>query len=381
MSNTVNDLFNPTGAVVTTPRNTDLYKVSFKDGKNGVYNSVIRFIPFYLNPSKNIMQKYTSWVKNPITQKGMYVDDPRAVGQPSPVVELFFELKKTGIAAYQDYGKNYLSSKLNYASLVQIIKDDQHPELEGQIKVFVFGKTIWEKLHLEEFPQIPGQVGINPFDPFRGRYFAISCTNKSNFNNFDNSQFFDNKDAQGNILPSGIWYINPETGRMDVARDGMNRQYLVDYLAKNSPDLSKYDFQPWSDEQTQHVNETCAIIRNYMATGQLQSVAAGTAQGAMSVLGGTPQPAAVFPGATTQPSPVPVAPVAQPTAQATTVPQPVIPQPSTGVFVPFQHSVPAMGTSPVTPPVVTPITAAPAAEAPVNTAAAGINMDDILNQL
>ena len=120
MSNTVNDLFNPIGAVVTTPRNTDLYKVSFKDGKNGVYNSVIRFIPFYLNPSKNIMQKYTSWVKNPITQKGMYVDDPRAVGQPSPVVELFFELKKTGIAAYQDYGKNYLSSKLNYASLVQV---------------------------------------------------------------------------------------------------------------------------------------------------------------------------------------------------------------------------------------------------------------------
>lgn len=376
MSNTVNDLFNPTGAVVTAPRNTDLYKVSYKDGKNGFYNSVVRFIPFYLNPSKNIMQKYTSWVKNPLTQKGMYVDDPRAVGQPSPVVELFFELKKTGIQAYMDYGKQYLSSKLNYSSLVQIIKDEHHPELEGQIKVFVFGKTIWEKLHYEEFPQIPGQTGVNPFDPFRGRYFAINCSKNGEFNNFDNSQFFDNKDAQGNILPSGIWYMNPETGKMDIARDGMNRQYLVDYLAANSPDLNMYDFQPWNDDQVKHVNEVCMIIRNYMSTGQLQPVANGTAQAAMGVLGGTPQSATIFPGATTQPSAVPVAPSAPVAAPAA---QPVVPQPSVGGFVPPQPSAPAVGTSPVAAPVVTP--AVPVAEQPQNTAAAGINMNDILNQL
>lgn len=377
MSNTVNDLFNPTGAVVTTPRNTDLYKVSYKDGKNGVYNSVVRFIPFYLNPSKNIMQKYTSWVKNPLTQKGMYVDDPRAVGQPSPVVELFFELKKTGIQTYIDYGKNYLSSKLNYSSLVQIIKDDQHPELEGQIKVFVFGKTIWEKLHYEEFPQIPGQTGVNPFDPFRGRYFAISCSKNGDFNNFDNSQFFDNKDAAGNILPSGIWYLNPDTGKMDVARDGMNRQHLVDYLSANSPDLSKYDFQPWNEEQTKHVNETCSIIRNYMATGQLQNPAAGTAQAAMGVLAGAPQSATIFPGATTQPSPVPVTPAAPSVPAA-----PIVPQPSAGGFVPTQPSAPApnVRTTTVTAPIVTPSAPAPASQ-PQNTAAAGINMDDILNQL
>lgn len=370
--NTLNDLFNPTGATVDAPKNTDIYKVSYKDSKSGVYNSVIRFIPFYANPQKSIMKKYTSWVKNPLTQKGMYIDDPRCVGQSSPVVELFFELKKTGIATYVDYAKNYLSSKMSCASLVQIIKDEQHPELEGQIKVFVYGKTIWDKLYYEEFPQIPGQVGTNPFDPFRGRYFAISCCKNAEFNNFDNSQFFDNKDAQGNILPSGIWYLNPETQKMDVAADGMNRQYLVDYLTANSPDLNKYDFQPWSEEQTKHASETCAIIRNFMTTGQLQNPNATTAQTAMGVLQGAPSQSPVsFPGATVQP--VAQTPAAQP---AHAMPAP---QPTTGGFVPVQPSAPVMGTSPMMPPSVTP--SAAVHNEPVNTAAAGVNMDDILNQL
>ncbi len=411
MSNTVNDLFNPTGAVETTQRNTDIYKVSFKDGKNGVYNSVIRFIPFYANPAKNIMKKYTSWVKNPITQKGMYVDDAREVGHPSPAVELYFELNNTKIASYQDLAKNYLSSKLNYASLVQIIKDEQHPELEGKIKVFVFGKTIWEKLHLEEFPQIPGQTGINPFHPFYGRYFAISCTNKSNYNNFDNSQFFDNKDPQGNILPSGIWYLNPDTGQMAVASDGMNPQHLVDYLSTNSPDLSKYGFQAWTDEQTKHVNETCAIIRNFMSTGQFQSVAQGTSQVAMGVLGGTPQPSAIFPGATVPPTPATAPAVPQMAVPQAPVAQPAIPHPTTGFvpgqpttgfvpgqpsaqpaagfvpgqpttgFVPGQPAAPSVGASPVTPPVVAPSVPAPQASAPASSAVAGVNVDDILKQL
>lgn len=423
-NNTINDLFNPTGAVETEQKNTDVYKVSFKDGANKIYTSVIRFIPWHANPSKNIMKKYTSWVKNPMTQKGMYVDDPREIGQPSPVVDLFFELKNTKIPTYEDYAKNYLSSKLNYSALVQIINDPQHPNLNGQIKVFTFGKTIWEKLHQEEFPVVPGQVGINPFDPFRGRYFSIYCTEKSGYNNFDNSQFFDNKDVNGNTLPSGIWYVNPETGQMEYAQDGMNRQYLVDYLVKNSPDLSKYDFQPWNDSQTQHVNEVCTMIRNFMSTGRLESPNTSVQQNAMNVLQTPTQQPVVFPGASYQPTPAPAAqpsPVpnppmggfapmpqvpatpAAPMAQAPAAPvapaapavpmtpaapsapmaqapaAPVQPQSPVGGFVPTPPPAAPTATTTVTPPQVTP--AAQAAQPVVNTAAAGINMDDILNQL
>lgn len=416
MSNTtINDLFHPKGASEPEQKNSDVYKVSYKDNPNKVYTAVIRFIPWHANPSKNIMEKYTSWVKNPMTQKGMYVDDLKKLGQPSPVVDLFFELKNTKIPTYEDYAKNYLSSKFNCSALVQIINDPQHPELNGQIKVFTFGKTIREKLYQEEFPIVPGQVGINPFDPFYGRYFSIYCTEKSGYNNFDNSQFFDNKDAAGNKLPSGIWYLNPETGNMECAQDGMNRQYLVDYLVKNSPDLSKYDVQPWSDAQTNHVNEVCTMIRNFLVTGRLESPTNGVQQAAMNALqtpSPSPQPV-VFPGAAYQPTPaqpamqpspvvtppvggfvpssqpvpatpmqpqapmaqpVPVVPPVQPVQAAPSAP--VQPQSPLGGFVP--NPAPQQPVTTVTPPQVTPQSPA---QPEMNTAVAGINMDDILGQL
>jgi hypothetical protein len=87
-----NKLFSPVGATKEEKTNTEQYKVSFKEGKNGVYRSVIRFIPNFADPSKSTMIKSVSWVKNPITQKGMYVDDPRSVGQPSPVTDMYFNL-------------------------------------------------------------------------------------------------------------------------------------------------------------------------------------------------------------------------------------------------------------------------------------------------
>ena len=94
------DLFSPIGVKKEEKQNTEQYKVSFKDGKNGVYRSVIRFIPNYADPSRCTMIKSVYWVKNPITQKGMYVDDPRSVGQHSPVAEMYSNLYNTKIATY-----------------------------------------------------------------------------------------------------------------------------------------------------------------------------------------------------------------------------------------------------------------------------------------
>ena len=206
------NLFNMGNSVVEAPqaiRNAEEYKVSFKEGKGGIYESVIRFVPWYQDPEKNIISKTTNYVKNPLTGQGMYLDDPKTVGQPSPVIDMFFKFYNSGNAAFQDFGKKHLSSKPVYAALVQIIKDDQHPDLVGKIKVFKFGKKLWDKLYAEEHPAM-GQ-GINPFHPIYGRYFYLKCTSQSGFNNFDQSYFFDNKNAQNQIHPMGVWYMNPAT--------------------------------------------------------------------------------------------------------------------------------------------------------------------------
>ena len=339
MANTdLSKLFNPQAAVVESPqavRNTDEYKVSFKDGKGGIYESIIRFVPWYADPDKSIIAKTVSYVKNPITQQGIYVDDPRTVGSFSPIIDMFFKFYNSGNAVFQDFGKKHLSSKTQYAALVQIIKDDQHPDLVGKIKVFKFGQKLYDKINAEMHPAM-GQ-GVLPYHPIYGRYFYLKCTSQSGFNNFDQSYFFDNKNAQNQILPMGVWYMNPATGKMDICTEQTDQQVFADYLAANSPDLSRYEYNPWTAEQERHINDALKIMADYMQTGSLQSNLQTLNTPSAPVAGMTVNSAPAFPGAT-MPAPAhtaPVAPAGLPQVPQGAAPSPAVapaPAPSMGAF-------------------------------------------------
>lgn len=303
----LSSLFNPKSTVEEAPRQSnfrnDEYRVSYTGGVGGIYESVIRFVPWYANPEKSIVAKTIAYVKNPITSQGMYVDDPRTVGQFSPVIDMFFKFYNSGNAVFQKLGKECLSSKPQYAALVQIIQDRQHPELVGQIKVFTFGKKIYDKLVAEEHPAM-GQ-GFNPFHPIYGRYFFLKCTSQSGYNNFDQSYFFDNKNNQNQILPMGIWYKDPTTGNLEIVNENTNQQLVADYLAANSPDLERYDYKPWTADQEKHVNDVIKIMADYLQSGAVSSnlAAVNTSESAMNMQVNS---APVFPGATIQPAQQPV---------------------------------------------------------------------------
>ena len=317
MSNNFQSLFNPKTIEAPSVANTDEYVVNYKEGKNGIYKSIVRFIPYYANPDKNIMQKNTTYVVNPISGRGIVVDDPRTVGQFSPCTDMFFKFYNTKIEAFVNYGKQTFSGRVQYASLVQIIQDEQHPELVGQIKVFKYGSKIWDKIYAEEHPQI-GQ-GINPFHPIYGRYFCITCVEKSGFKNYDQSCFLDNKNASGQNV-NGMWFKNPNTNQFEVVTENTDQQLVFDYLAANSPDLGKYDYHPWTTEQEAFVNEVLSISAKYLQTGKLQENLSVVNTTPTPVGGFATNPNPVFPGAAPIPTPVPAEPVAQP--QPSVIPQP-----------------------------------------------------------
>ena len=202
-----------------------------------------------------------------------------------------------------------------------------------------------------------------------------------------------------------MWYIDPANpNQYSIVDENTDPDVLMDYLSKNSPDLSKYDYHDWTEEQTKHVEEVLAIARNFMNTGsmagtQMQTMQAGLqAVNTPHVPGAAPAPAAPtynpapqFPGANT-PAPA-AAPVAQPgtftpapapvASPAPAVQAPVSPvspatAPAAAPVIPGMPAAPAPAVSGVTPPTVTPKTVdAPAAPAPGQ----GMNMDDILKQL
>ena len=245
---------------------------------------------------------------------------------------------------------------------------------------------MYEKLNNEEFPQGAGQQGINPFHPIYGRKFSIVCTNQSGYNNFDQSGFFDERNGN-QILPSGMWYIDPANpSQYSVVDENTDPDVLMEYLKKNSPDLSKYDYHDWTEEQARHVEEVLAIARNFMNTGsmvgtQTQAMQAGlqavnTPSGngmpSMPTYNPTPQ----FPGANMSAQ---VTPAPMPTPAPAPVSFNSTPAPTLAQSAPGMQPTAAPSVTGVTPPVVTPKVAGASYDA--QSTNQGMNMDDILKQL
>lgn len=380
---TVVDLFNPTVSTEDKVKDTEVYSVHYKKAKNGnVYKSVIRFIPWYKDPSNNYTDKYVTYLVNPTNPtSGRYLDNQK---ENCPLSNMYFRLVNTKIAQFEQFAKNTIKSKRQFAALVQIVSDDNQPNLVGQIKVFKFGKTIMDKIKSELNPAMG--TPINPFHPIQGRYFSLVVTEQSGFPNYDQSQFFSVQEG-GYVKPSGMWYINPTTNSLDVVTEQTNQQYVMDYLQKHSPDLSKYDIQPWSEQDQKYASDVLAMCENYITSGgKLTQTPQVVAQQSFATLNNSPVQNPVFPGAVNTtptfpgsvPAPTPAqtpqfapgAPTPTPSSFPVGSPEPV-PMPQFGAPTP----------QPMVQGVEIPTVAPKGAPTGTSVPSMGMNVDDILGEL
>lgn len=258
MSNELDNLeslFNPQVDMGGAPaRASEEYKVSSDKGKGGVYQSVIRFIPYWQNPKNSLQEKWVSWLVDPVTQKGRFVDCPSSVGKPSLLQDMYWKLKKSESVLDQKKA-DIFSRRHNFGSLIQIIKDDNQPDLEGKIMYFSFGKKIWEKIDAELKPIIGDPH--NPFDLLKGKAFALVVTKVSGFNNYDQSKFVNT------VIPL---CIPNETGKLIPISESTDKQMAFDFLKANSPDVTKYAFKEWDTDMKDYVNHVITAV-----TGQVQA--------------------------------------------------------------------------------------------------------------
>src|SRR5690606_12607864 len=113
-------------------------------------------------------------------------DCPSTVGKKSIIADTYWKLKKSPSAADQKLADGFSRKEYFYA-LVQIVRDKQHPEFEGKIKVMRFGATIDNKIKSEMEPDY-GKPCI-PFDLFEGKLFALHITKKGDWNNYELCKF------------------------------------------------------------------------------------------------------------------------------------------------------------------------------------------------
>ena len=126
-------------------KNFERYNPQTKDGEGNVYTAVVRFLPWFKDPNNNERGKRVCWLENLATGDKRYVDCGKEIGQKDVITDLFFKLKKSESAKDQELSKMFKTTQ-KYASLIQVVKDKQHPELEGKIMVWQYGITIHDKI-------------------------------------------------------------------------------------------------------------------------------------------------------------------------------------------------------------------------------------------
>jgi len=109
-------------------------------------------------------------------------------GQACPVCEHNSALWTSGIEANKDVVRKQ-KRKLNYIANVYIVSDPKHPENEGQVKLFKFGKKIFDKITEAMNPQFADEEAINPFDLWKGANFKLKIRKVEGYQNYDKSEF------------------------------------------------------------------------------------------------------------------------------------------------------------------------------------------------
>ena len=117
-----------------------------------------------------------------------------------PISEANTLLWNSGVEADKDIARKR-KRKLSYYANILIVSDSKHPENEGQVKLYRFGKKIFDKITEAMKPEFEDETPINPFDFWEGANFKLKIRKVDGYWNYDKSEFegpsavFDNDEA------------------------------------------------------------------------------------------------------------------------------------------------------------------------------------------
>ena len=111
-----------------------------------------------------------------------------SVNEKCPVCEHNSALWNTGSKENQETVRAQ-KRKLSFISNVYIVKDPAHPENEGKVMLFKYGKKIFDKLNAAMNPEFEDETPLNPFDLWAGANFKLKIRKVEGYSNYDKSEF------------------------------------------------------------------------------------------------------------------------------------------------------------------------------------------------
>ena len=155
--------------------------------KAGNGYAVLRFLPGDADAATPWVRYWDHGFKGPTGQ--WYIEKSlSSIGQPDPVGESNALLWNSGIESNKTIVRER-KRNLRYVANVLIVSDPSNPENEGQVKLFRFGKKIFDKIMDVMQPQFPDEKPVNPFDMWEGADFVLKIRNVEGYRNYDKSEF------------------------------------------------------------------------------------------------------------------------------------------------------------------------------------------------
>ena len=157
--------------------------------KAGNGYAVIRFLPAPAVDGDDGLpwaKVYTHGFQGP---GGWYIENSlTTLNEKDPVSEYNSELWNSGIEANKEIARKQ-KRRLTYISNVLVIEDPKHPENNGQVKLFKYGKKIFDKITEAMNPAFEDEKPINPFDLWAGANFKLKIRKVEGYQNYDKSEF------------------------------------------------------------------------------------------------------------------------------------------------------------------------------------------------
>jgi hypothetical protein len=154
--------------------------------KTGVGSAIIRFLPAPEGEELPWVKMYSHAFQG---NGGWYIENSlTTIGQKDPVSEHNRELWNSGSDKDKETVRKQ-KRKLSYFANIYVIKDPAHPENEGKVFLFKFGKKIFDKILNAMQPEFEDEEPINPFDFWGGANFRLKIRKVEGYWNYDKSEF------------------------------------------------------------------------------------------------------------------------------------------------------------------------------------------------
>jgi hypothetical protein len=155
--------------------------------KAGNGYAVIRFLPAKAGEDLPWVRYWDHGFKGPT---GLwYIENSlTSVGQQDPVSESNSVLWNTGRDEDKAIARDR-KRRLHHVSNVLIVSDPAHPENEGKVMLYKFGKKIFDKIMDVMQPQFADEDPVNPYDFWEGADFKIKIRKVEGWVNYDKSEF------------------------------------------------------------------------------------------------------------------------------------------------------------------------------------------------